>query len=97
MKEISAYKLFNQCLIVDILSLPFLAKITFIQAIIIFIISPYEISLATRGALAKGKKKVKPGYKRAIKWQIEEENKKNRRAERNKNARKTRDSRKQSF
>ena len=56
-----------------------------------------EISLATRGALAKGKKKVKPGYKRAIKWQIEEENKKNRRAERNKNARKTRDSRKQSF
>ena len=56
-----------------------------------------EISLATRGALAKGKKKVKPGYKRAIKWQIEEENKKKRRAERNKNARKTRESRKQSF
>ena len=56
-----------------------------------------EISLATRGALAKGKKKVKPGYKRAIKWQIEEENKKKRRAERNKNARKQRESRKQSF
>ena len=35
--------------------------------------------------------------KRAIKWQIEEDNKKKRRAERNKNARKTRDSRKQSF
>lgn len=56
-----------------------------------------EISLATRGALAKGKKKIKPGYKRAIKWQIEEENKKKRRAERNKSARKQRENRKQSF
>jgi ATP-dependent RNA helicase CshB len=56
-----------------------------------------EISTKTIGALKKGKKHVKPGYKRAIKWQIEEDNKKKRRAERNKNARKTRDSRKQSF
>ncbi|GBG96465.1 DEAD/DEAH box helicase [Lactococcus termiticola] len=59
--------------------------------------APAEISNLTRGAIAKGKKKVKPGYKRAIKWQIEEENKKKRRAERNKNARKQRESRKQSF
>lgn len=56
-----------------------------------------EMSNLTRGALAKGKKKVKPGYKRAIKWQIEEENKKKRRAERNKNNRKKRESRKQNY
>lgn len=55
-----------------------------------------EISNTTRGALAKAKKHVKPGYKRAIKWQVEEENKKKRRAEHNKNARKKRNSRRQS-
>lgn len=55
-----------------------------------------ELSNKTRGALAKGKKHVKPGYKRAIKWQIEEENKKKRRAEQNKKARKKRDARRQS-
>jgi len=56
-----------------------------------------NISLSTRGLIAKGKKKVKPGYKRNIRWEVEEENKKKRRAERNKNARQQRESRKQSF
>lgn len=56
-----------------------------------------QISTTTRGALIKAKKHIKPGYKRAIKWQVEEENKKKRRASRTKNARKTRENRKQSF
>ncbi len=58
-----------------------------------------ELSTTTIGALEKAKKRkhVKPGYKRAIKWQIEEENKKKRRAQRNKNARQTREGRKQNF
>lgn len=58
-----------------------------------------ELSTTTIGALAKAKKRkhVKPGYKRAIKWAIEEENKKNRRVARTKNNRKKRESRKQSF
>ncbi|MFC4651929.1 DEAD/DEAH box helicase [Lactococcus nasutitermitis] len=56
-----------------------------------------EISTTTRGALIKAKKKIKPGYKRAIRWAVEEENKKKRRASRNKDNRKKRESRKQSF
>ena len=58
-----------------------------------------ELSTTTRGALAKAKKRkhVKPGYKRAIKWAVEEENKQKRRAARNKNNRKKRESKKQTF
>ena len=56
-----------------------------------------ELSPKAHGMLVKSKKKIKPGYKRALRWEIEEENKKKRRAERNKNARKQRESRKQSF
>ncbi|MEY8458635.1 DEAD/DEAH box helicase [Lactococcus ileimucosae] len=56
-----------------------------------------ELSNKLRGQLAKSKKKVKPGYKRALKWAIEEENMKKRRAEYNKNARKQREARKQKF
>ncbi|MDR0300540.1 MAG: DEAD/DEAH box helicase [Streptococcaceae bacterium] len=55
-----------------------------------------ELSNTTRGALAKGKKKVKPGYKRAIKWAIAEENKKKTRAKRNKNASDLREARRKS-
>lgn len=57
------------------------------------------LSTTTLGALAKAKKRkhVKPGYKRAIRWQVEEENKKKRRAENTKNARKQRENRKQKF
>ena len=57
------------------------------------------LSTTTIGAIAKAKKRkhVKPGYKRAIRWAVEEENKQKRRAERTKNARKERKARKQSF
>lgn len=60
---------------------------------------PIELSATTRGAIAKAKKRkhVKPGYKRAIKWAVAEENKKQRRADKTKGARKLRESRKQQF
>ncbi|MDR0297680.1 MAG: DEAD/DEAH box helicase [Streptococcaceae bacterium] len=49
-----------------------------------------------KGLLAKGKKHVKPGYKRNARWVMEEENKKRRRAEKTKTARKKREARKAS-
>ncbi|HEY0221732.1 DEAD/DEAH box helicase [Lactovum miscens] len=55
-----------------------------------------EMSLTTRGALAKGKKKIKPGYKRAIKWAVDEENKKKRRQDQNNRAKTKRNARKSS-
>lgn len=55
-----------------------------------------EISSTARGMLAKGKKHVKPGYKRAVKWVMAEENKKKRRAEQNKKARNKRNARRDS-
>ncbi|MDR0199985.1 MAG: DEAD/DEAH box helicase [Streptococcaceae bacterium] len=55
-----------------------------------------ELSTTARGLLAKGKKKVKPGYKRNIGWVVAEENKKRRRAEKTKTARKKRQARKDS-
>jgi ATP-dependent RNA helicase CshB len=55
-----------------------------------------EMSSNARGMLAKGKKHVKPGYKRAVKWVMAEENKKKRRAEQNKKARAKRNARRDS-
>ncbi|MFV0555746.1 MAG: DEAD/DEAH box helicase [Lactovum sp.] len=55
-----------------------------------------EISNTTRGMIAKGKKKIKPGYKRAIKWAVAEENKKKRRAAQNKKSKDKREARRKS-
>jgi ATP-dependent RNA helicase CshB len=56
-----------------------------------------ELDLYALGALKKGKKKVKPGYKRAIKWELDERNAMKRRVEKRAAGRQERKQRRQNF